>query len=80
MTKVKQNVSGYFRTEVYAQANFRVSSDPLTMANSGIIPFIAIHIAGVSTYPRRIPEMLSTSLPENRFGICLSILKDKWSK
>ena len=45
MSKVKQKVSGCFRTEVYAQAYCRISSYLQTMANKGINPLIAIQMA-----------------------------------
>ena len=45
MAKVKQKVSGCFRTEVYAQAYCRISSYLQTMANKGHNPLIAIQIA-----------------------------------
>lgn len=45
MAKVKQKVSGCFRTEIYAQAYCRISSYLQTMANKGINPLIAIQMA-----------------------------------
>ena len=45
MSKVKQKVSGCFRTEIYAQAYCRISSYLQTMANKGINPLIAIQMA-----------------------------------
>jgi transposase len=45
MTKVKQKVSGCFRTEVYAKAYCRISSYLQTMANKGYNPLIAIQMA-----------------------------------
>jgi len=45
MAKVKQKVSGCFRTERYAQAYCRISSYLQTMANQGINPLIAIQMA-----------------------------------
>ena len=45
MSKVKQKVSGCFRTEQYAQAYCRVSCYLQTMANKGINPHIAVHRA-----------------------------------
>ncbi|MCK4841748.1 MAG: IS66 family transposase [Methylococcales bacterium] len=45
MAKVKQKVSGCFRSEVYAQAYCRISSYLQTMANKGINPLIAIQMA-----------------------------------
>ncbi len=45
MAKVKQKVSGCFRTELYAQAYCRISSYLQTMANKGYNPLIAIQIA-----------------------------------
>jgi transposase len=45
MSKVKQKVSGCFRTEIYAQAYCRISSYLQTMANKGYNPLIAVQIA-----------------------------------
>ena len=45
MSKVKQKVSGCFRTEIYALAYCRISSYLQTMANKGYNPLIAIQIA-----------------------------------
>ena len=45
MAKVKQKVSGCFRTERYAQAYCRISSYLQTMANRGHNPLIAIQMA-----------------------------------
>lgn len=45
MAKVKQKVSGCFRTELYAQAYCRISSYLQTMANKGYNPLIAIQRA-----------------------------------
>jgi transposase len=45
MAKVKQKVSGCFRTEVYARAYCRISSYLQTMANKGYNPLIAIQMA-----------------------------------
>jgi transposase len=45
MSKVKQKVSGCFRTESYALAYCRISSYLQTMANKGYNPLIAIQIA-----------------------------------
>jgi len=45
MTKVKQKVSGCFRTERYAHAYCRISSYIQTMANKGYNPLIAIQMA-----------------------------------
>ena len=45
MAKVKQKVSGCFRTERYAEAYCRISSFLQTMANRGINPLIAIQMA-----------------------------------
>lgn len=45
MSKVKQKVSGCFRTEVYAKAYCRISSYLQTMANKGINPLVAIQMA-----------------------------------
>ena len=45
MAKVKQKVSGCFRTQIYAQAYCRISSYLQTMANRGYNPLVAIQIA-----------------------------------
>ena len=45
MSRVKQKVSGCFRTVVYAQAYCRISSYLQTMANKGHNPLIAIQMA-----------------------------------
>jgi len=45
MAKVKQKVSGCFRTEKHAHAYCRISSYLQTMANKGINPLIAVQMA-----------------------------------
>ncbi len=45
MGKVKQKVSGCFRTEFYAKCYCRISSYLQTMANKGYNPLVAIQIA-----------------------------------
>ncbi len=45
MAKVKQKVSGCFRSETYAHAYCRISSYLQTMANKGMNPLIAIQMA-----------------------------------
>ena len=45
MSKVKQKVSGYFRTEIYALANCRILSYLQTMVNKGYNPLIAVQMA-----------------------------------
>lgn len=45
MSKVKQKVSGCFRTEVYAKAYCRISSYLQTMSTKGYNPLIAIQMA-----------------------------------
>ena len=45
MSKVKQKVSGCFRTRKYAQAYCRISSYLQSMANQGYNPLVAIQIA-----------------------------------
>jgi transposase len=45
MSKVKQKVSGCFRTRRYAEAYCRISSYLQTMANQGYSPLVAIQIA-----------------------------------
>ena len=44
MSKVKQKVSGCFRTETFAQAYCRISSYLQTMANKGYNPLVAIQM------------------------------------
>jgi len=50
MSKVKQKVSGCFRTELYAKAYCRISSYLQTMANKGYNPLIAIQMALASEF------------------------------
>ena len=45
MSKVKQKVSGCFRTQKYAEAYCRISSYLQTMANQGYNPLVAIQLA-----------------------------------
>ena len=45
MSKVKQKVSGCFRTRQYAEAYCRISSYLQTMANRGYNPLVAIQLA-----------------------------------
>jgi hypothetical protein len=45
MSKVKQKVSGCFRTEIYAKAYCRISSYLQTMSAKGYNPLIAIQMA-----------------------------------
>lgn len=45
MSKVKQKVSGCFRTELYAKAYCRISSYLQTMATKGYNPLVAIQMA-----------------------------------
>jgi len=45
MSKVKQKVSGCFRTRLYAEAYCRISSYLQTMANHGYNPLLAIQMA-----------------------------------
>lgn len=45
MAKVKQKVSGCFRTVIYAEAYCRISSYLQTMANKGYNPLLAIQMA-----------------------------------
>ena len=45
MSKVKQKVSGCFRTRKFAEAYCRISSYLQTMANQGFNPLVAIQIA-----------------------------------
>lgn len=52
MAKVKQKVSGCFRTELYANAYCRISSYLQTMANQGHNPLIAIQMALAGEIPQ----------------------------
>lgn len=45
MAKVKQKVSGCFRSKIYAEAYCRISSYLQTMANQGVNPLVAIQMA-----------------------------------
>jgi transposase len=45
MSKVKQKVSGGFRTRQYAEVYCRISSYLQTMANKGYNPLVAIQMA-----------------------------------
>ena len=45
MTKIKQKVSGCFRTEKYAKAYCRILSYLQTMKNKDINPLVAINMA-----------------------------------
>jgi transposase len=45
MSKVKQKVSGCFRTRVHAEAYCRISSYLQTMAHQGYNPLVAIQLA-----------------------------------
>ncbi len=45
MSKIKQKVSGCFRTSKYAEAYCRISSYLQTMANQGYNPLVAILMA-----------------------------------
>ena len=45
MSKVKQKVSGCFRTQKCAEAYWRISSYIQTMANQGYNPLVAIQLA-----------------------------------
>ena len=54
MSKVKQKVSGCFRTKKYADAYCRISSYLQTMANKGYNPLVAIQMAfSGQIYPDR---------------------------
>jgi transposase len=58
MAKVKQKVSGCFRSERYAHAYCRISSYLQSMASQGVNPLVAIQIA------------LAGNLPESDFNRC----------
>jgi transposase-like protein len=51
MAKVKQKVSGCFRSEQYARAYCRISSYLQTMATQGVNPLVAIQLALANTTP-----------------------------
>ena len=52
MAKVKQKVSGCFRTKLYANAYCRISSYLQTMATQGVNPLIAIQMALAGNCPK----------------------------
>ena len=56
MSKVKQKVSGCFRTRKYAEAYCRVSSYLQSMANQGYNPLVAIQIALAGRAVDNLPE------------------------
>ena len=56
MAKVKQKVSGCFRTRKYAQAYCRISSYLQSMANQGYNPLVAIQIALAGRAVDNLPE------------------------
>jgi transposase-like protein len=51
MAKVKQKISGCFRSKQYAEAYCRISSYLQTMASQGVNPLVAIQIALASQIP-----------------------------
>ena len=61
MAKVKQKVSGCFRTERYAHAHCRISSYLQTMANKGHNPLVAIQMALAGTIPEGVSSYLGFS-------------------
>ena len=56
MSKVKQKVSGCFRTRKYADAYCRISSYLQSMANQGYNPLVAIQIALAGNTVDNLPE------------------------
>ena len=56
MAKVKQKVSGCFRTRKYAEAYCRISSYLQSMANQGYNPLVAIQIALGGRATENMPE------------------------
>ena len=56
MAKVKQKVSGCFRTRKYAEACCRISSYLQSMANQGYNPLVAIQIALAGRAVDNLPE------------------------
>ena len=56
MSKVKQKVSGCFRTRKYADAYCRISSYLQSMANQGYNPLVAIQIALAGRAVDNLPE------------------------
>ena len=56
MSKVKQKVSGCFRTRKYAEAYCRISSYLQSMANQGYNPLVAIQIALAGRAVDSLPE------------------------
>jgi hypothetical protein len=64
MSKVKQKVSGCFRTREYAEAYCRISSYLQTMANRGYNPLVAIQMAlSGQLYPifDTVPQIVSAT-------------------
>lgn len=51
MAKVKQKISGCFRTVHYAEAYCRISSYLQTMTNQGYNPLITIQMALAGSWP-----------------------------
>ena len=56
MAKVKQKISGCFRSKQYAEAYCRISSYLQTMASQGVNPLVAIQIALASQIPETNSE------------------------
>ena len=56
MSKVKQKVSGCFRTRMYAEADCRISSYLQSMANQGYHPLVTIQIALAGRAVDHLPE------------------------
>ena len=61
MSKVKQKVSGCFRTRKYAEAYCRISSYLQFMANQGYNPLVAIQIALAGRAVANMPEQLRSN-------------------
>ena len=57
VSKVKQKISGYFRSEQYARAHCRISSNLQNMAAQGVNPLVAIQIALTNTTPDAATDM-----------------------
>ena len=59
MSKVKQKVSGCFRTRKYAEAYCRISSYLQSMANQGYNPLVAIQILSIPSFNYQMTPKIS---------------------
>ena len=63
MSRVKQKISGCFRTRKYAEACCRISSYLQSMANQGYNPLVAIQIALAGRAVDSLPDWLRRGQP-----------------